>query len=241
MEANPALLSLEYDSFFDSIPDLTWYPWVGCNYSSAKRKVLIVGETHYNTGEKVEQANEKTIGDKDTTRYVVRIYPLTHSYKNRMYENLHLCLFKTKEFDREKVWSNIAFYNFVQRPMNYNGKLWQKERPNGNEYQKGWAVFWEVVKILRPTDCLFVGVTAANIFNDCAKLYGWNYNGVQKQKVEKSRCGARHFSILIDGYNLNCIAIQHTSHHFSWNAWHSYLMKANTEMMEFLNELSVRT
>ena len=244
MEAKATLLSLVNDRQFERIPGLTWYPWVGCKYFTAKRRVLIVAESHYNTGKDVEQANERTKREKWNTRDIIQTYSIKNNGSGNTYGNLFRCLFKTneiKEDARESIWTNLAFYNFVQRPMNYNGKPWQKERPSDKDLQDGWKVFFEVIKILRPTDCIFVGVAAADKFNECAKDNKWNYIDVEWRKVDNIRNYARHFSISIDDYNLNCIAIQHTSHHFSWHAWNSYLTKTNKVMMDYLSFLVPNT
>ena len=240
MEAKTALLSLVNDRQFERIPGLTWYPWVGCKYFTAKRRVLIVAESHYNTGENVEQANERTKREKWNTRDIVQTYSIEDYGSGTTYGNLFRCLFKTNDIKkeaRENIWTNLAFFNFVQRPMNYNGSQWQKERPSDKDFHAGWKVFFEVIKILRPTDCIFVGVAAADRFNDCAKENNWNYIGVEWRKVDKIRNYARHFSLSIDDYKIDCIAIQHTSHHFSWYAWHSYLTMTNKAMMEYLSFL----
>ncbi len=234
MEFNIELLSLGNDPKFDSIPGMTWYPWVGCNYFTAKRRVLIVGESQYNKGKEADLANLKSMNRKWETRNVVQNFPVSHSEDINMYENLYRCLFRTITIDRESVWKNISFYNFIQRPMNYNCQ----ERPRDDDFKTGWKVFIEVIKILRPTDCIFVGVAAADRFNDCAIDNKWKYIGVEWKKVEKVRNYARHFSISIDDYSLKCIAIQHTSHHFSWSAWHNYLKGTNKEMMLYLNGLA---
>lgn len=41
------ILDKSLDSQFDKIENLTWFPWVGKGYKCAKRKLLVVGESHY--------------------------------------------------------------------------------------------------------------------------------------------------------------------------------------------------
>lgn len=238
MEANTSLLYLEKDRSFDRIEGLSWYPWIGSNYFRAQRRVLIVGESHYNTGDNIDEANIKTIREKWTTRDVVQTYPVSHDRDNNMFENLHRCLFQTNHIDRESVWKNVAFYNFVQRPMNYNGKEWEKERPTRKDIEIGWRVFVDVVNILQPTDCLFVGVAAADAFNENMKTLGISYDGVRWNKVENCKRYARCFKLSINDFSLKCIAIQHTSQYFSWSAWNAYLDKENHEMLKYLKQLA---
>lgn len=234
MNLNRELLSLEKDNDFRRLQELTWLPWVGVNYFHARRRVLIVAESHYNKGENIDHKQSQTIQDENVTRKVVQYYPVSHEESNPMFENLHRCLFQTNNIDRETIWKNIAFYNFIQRPMDYNGNEWEKERPNGNDLQIGWKVFIEVIKLLRPTDCIFVGVAAADAFNENMNKLGIEYKSTEWQKVEHCKHYARKFSIILDDYTLKCIAIQHTSHHFSWKAWNAYLDKENPKMMKDL-------
>ena len=53
MEVNEKLLSRAKDAEFKQVQGLTWLPWVGTNYFHARRRVLIVAESHYNEGEDI--------------------------------------------------------------------------------------------------------------------------------------------------------------------------------------------
>ena len=37
------IVEVKYDSQFNQIENLTWYPWVGKDYEDGKRRILIVG------------------------------------------------------------------------------------------------------------------------------------------------------------------------------------------------------
>ena len=52
------ILYKSLDSQFDKIENLTWFPWVGKGYKCAKRKLLVVGESHY-LNEDSDENNEK--------------------------------------------------------------------------------------------------------------------------------------------------------------------------------------
>lgn len=228
-------VNTEFDSQFDKISDLTWFPWVGKDYiSKSEHRLLIIAESHYNIGEHVEEQNIKVSNRKWLTRDIVQRYPINHQGNdtNPMFENLHRCLFSTNNIDRENLWNHIAFYNFIQRPMNYN----YKERPNNEDFQKGWNVFFEVIRILKPTDIIFVGVSAADRFYDYAKsknMFDYKVNWV---KVQHTNRYARIIHCKdLDANPVVCYAIQHTSHHFSWKAWHEFL---KVQTPKILNNLS---
>jgi len=42
----------------------------------------------------------------------------------------------------------------------------KREQPNNSDFKNGWAVFEEVVKILKPTDCIFLGLKASEGFGN---------------------------------------------------------------------------
>lgn len=48
------LLDKQFDEDFKKVEFLTWYPWVGKNYSEAKVKILIIGKGQYSTDERGE-------------------------------------------------------------------------------------------------------------------------------------------------------------------------------------------
>ena len=35
----------QFDSQFDKVENLVHYPWIGCNYASAPKRVLIMGDS----------------------------------------------------------------------------------------------------------------------------------------------------------------------------------------------------
>ena len=225
MEVNEKLLSKEKDLEFKRIKGLTWLPWVGTNYFQLDHRILIIAESHYQTpGESIEK-------DDSITRKVVQIYAIPRDKPAAMFENLYRCLFATNDINRELLWSNIAFYNFVQRPMPTI-----KSRPNEQDFHMGWKVFVDIVKNLKPTECIFVGVEATKFFNDNMYKLGIPYNSVQRLKLENLRRYARQFSIVLNDTTIPCVAIQHTSHHFSWKSWNVFLQKGYNEILKDLQK-----
>lgn len=233
-EANVNLLSLENDRQFEKIQNLTWLPWVGKNYFNAKRRVLIVAESHYCSGEEIEKYINATMRQKWITRDVVQYYSVSHKNSQPMFDNLMRSFFQTLNIDRENLWKNIAFYNFIQRPMDYN----RKERPTKSDISTGWQVFIDVVKILKPTDCIFVGVAAADNFNENISAMNIPHAPIKWIKVDNCKRYARSFSMDTSGISLHCLAIQHTSHHFSWQAWHNFLIREKKEMLKYLDRIA---
>lgn len=221
-KANKELLNLAYDSQFKTITGLTWFPWVGKYYDNPEHRLLIIGESHYCENHKVEE----TKADYELTRNVVQHYGVTRKNCNRMFDNLLRCLFQTVNINREKLWQEVAFYNFIQRPMETIS-----QRPNEEDIQKGWSVFVEVFKILKPTYCLFVGVSAANQLSKNISSMNIPYEPVKWERAcENLRRWARLFSI--GGDLTQCVAIQHTSHHFSWKRWHEFFANKEKQLLD---------
>lgn len=232
--------STSFDKQFEAIEKLSWLPWVGHEYENSERRILIVAESHYVKGTNIESKKKETIDERLTTRQVVAECPADKAWQNNMFDNLHRCLFGVSNvgcLDGEKLWSNLAFYNFIQRPMDYNGSASDKERPRDNDFYDGWQVFVEIVKIIRPTDCLFVGVTAFQWFcqcmNECNIKSDIECLGVLETHIYGRKC-----SISVDGNIIPIIGIQHTSHHFSWECWHHFLMENASQMVRYLNNIA---
>lgn len=159
----------EYDASFNAIPGLTWSPWVGQRYSERppQKRLLVIGESHYYSGETPaeRQANrEKWLIYPQYTRDVVSESLVNYEWTTRTLDTIPKLLFKTADIDRHRLWADSAYYNFVQRMMDYK-QDGSPERPTWDDYVAGWRVFAEVVKVIRPSHCVFIGVTAANSFN----------------------------------------------------------------------------
>lgn len=155
-----------YDCHFAKIDGLTWLPWVGAKVPTLpqKNKLLIVGESHYsNETNPSEVATHvaSLIANTNYTRDIIQECPVNQEWRNPTLENIERFLLGGQAVNRVGLWSDLAFYNFVQRPMEY---ALRKERPAWDDWAAGWTVFQSVVNVLRPSHCIFIGVAAANAF-----------------------------------------------------------------------------
>lgn len=203
---------------------LTWLPWVGRDFRDSVHRFLIVAESHYSNQKDNTQAELDLVSaNGDETRMVVGEYPVCNGWgiTNRMFDNLHRLLLAATTRDipfetRKELWSVLAFYNFIQRPMNYAGQI--KERPRRQEFVDGWRHFVNVARILRPKYCLFVGITAANVFNEAMSAMGIEHQQVEIiGKVNGYRMLAAELTL--DGQRTRILFIRHTSSYFSWPSW----------------------
>lgn len=212
---------------------LTWSPWVGKEYSRAREKVLIVGESHYTNNPDPDGAKKdinQYLQNAAFTQEVVFEAPICRYWSTPFFDNLHRALFCTSKVDGGKLWSEVAFYNFVQRQMEYR----YRERPQWVDYYKAWATFISVVKVLEPKTCLFVGVEAANSFNLAMQELGVDFKGViWGGKI--CRTYSRTASVTINDKVIKLIFIQHSSQMFSWSQWHEYLDVAMSSELRYLS------
>lgn len=236
---DPEFLDERFDAQFKSVKNLTWYPWVGRDYVSAPQKLLVVGES-FRVKEADEEKQAKQVAENCQDTLLVRecLYEtqVDKSWNARMYTNLFetLC-------DRGCVKENsdmlrrIAYYNFIQRPMDYR----YRERPEDEDYQAAWPVFLDVIKILRPSVCLFTGVSMERYLDYCMRQQGIKS---VLECLEEDMVGdiepRRATLTFASGESLRLYFIQHPSSFFSPQAWFDFLNKHMSDTMNWLNGLA---
>ena len=246
LEQSNQSLDTSFDSLFErSIKEgsgLTWLPWVGKNFKKQKHKILIIAESHYSNEINPEKAKEdiaKWLDEKNLTRDVVIECPINNEWRNITFSNLHRAILGTTEFATFKLWQEIAFYNFVQRPMQYRSDF--RERPTFIDFLSGWKTFLTVIDILKPSLCIFVGVAASNSFNQAfddlgifhsTMSWGGQLNNVYKRSPVAISTGGSKTEILF---------IKHTSTYFSWEQWNQFLNHEARDAIESLKTLVTPT
>lgn len=225
-----------YDNVLKNCTDLRWLPWVGKNYHSNKKKLLVVGESHYESSENSEEYERKFneySEDRTLSRYCIYESAINRDWINPTYDNLHRSLLRTNDFNKNLLWENICFYNFIQRIMDYR----KKERPEYVDFYNSWKVFIENVKVLKPTDCIFIGVEASNSFNCAMDELHIEYTPVIWCNPI-SRTYPRVAEITINKHKTKIIFIQHSSKMFSWTKWNIFMTKHSPELFEHLRTIT---
>lgn len=219
------------DEKFNSIEKLKWLPWVGDHFNTLdfNNRLLIIGESHYhdNTPASIEKHNSPTF-----TREVIEELAIERSYYGtKIFPNLHRALFRNDEFDSRIFWNFVSYYNFIQRPMETN-----KGRPSYNDFYNSWLPFLEIIKLLKPKTCLFIGTSAANSLGHALKSTDLSTDGV-KWEDYISNAYAKTAAIKDkDGNETQLIFIRHTSQMFSWSKWNDYLQKKMQSELTWLDE-----
>jgi hypothetical protein len=221
-----------FDQILLNVSGLTWLPWVGKDFKKNSRRLLIVGESHYALGDNDEdfQKRFKVATDNKTfTRECIYESPVCGDWRNNTFDNIHRVLLRSNDFDKEVLWEQVAFYNFIPRLMDYR----VKERPTWGDFYSSWKTFIEIIKILKPTDCVFIGVSASNSFNQAMDELRLEYEPV-KWLEGIGTAYARVTTLNIDDNIIKLSFIQHASQMFSWSKWNSFLERENKETLTFL-------
>jgi hypothetical protein len=227
------LLSTQKDAEFHKIPNLSWLPWVGSDILQNDRRLLIIGESHYVQGETLDEFKEdlKRHSDQNFTQKLILETQIQDKYKYRLLDNFWKALFKESP-NKSILWQNIAFYNFIQRSMDYSSFDGKKtEKPNAKDFRSAWETFGDVVKILKPTDCIFLGLRAAEGFGNLKlrpDVSDFSYNYPDKI----GHLSPVEGSFTIDGQKVNVSFIQHCSSHFSPSAWQEFLHQRHGELLK---------
>lgn len=221
-----------FDADFLRVDGLTWLPWVGHRYSErpTDRRLLVVGESHYVRGSTPEerQANrQKWHAYPQYTRDVVSESLIHRDWTTPTLSNIPKLLFRTSEIDCPRMWGDTAYYNHVQRMMDYD-QDGQPERPAWEDFVTGWRVFGDVVRVLQPSHCLFIGVEAARSFS----------LGSITVTQQVGRTWARTAQLGIGGRSVELIFVQHLGKYFSWSQWHDYLQAQHLGFMTWLGRES---
>ena len=222
--------STAFDADFNGIKGLMWLPWVGRRFSKLPQgvRLLIVGESCYDWTPE-DEANDSLKNPK-FTRLVVSEHAINREVSpSPTFDNLALLLFGTEQYKRERFWSDVAFYNLVQRPM-YD--RW--ERPSWEDFVSGWSTFTDVIRILKPSHALFIGVSAFYFFNYSMSEQNADFTEVQWAE-QVGRTYGRKASISTGSETVALIGVQHTSQYFSWSSWRDYLGRRHRDLTAFID------
>lgn len=233
------MINLQNDSRLNKIPKLSWLPYLGTNYEENNNRLLIIGESQYAQGETAEdyQKDFARVNGIDFTRNAVLQTQIQNHYKHPALDNLLKALLGNSSIDKAKLWKNIAFYNFVQRIMDYSSFDSKKtEQPTITDFDEGWKVFVDIVKILKPTDCIFIGVSAAMPFERMMD----QLNIKRSDRISHDKIGNTNpisASVEIEDHITNISFIRHSSAYFSPEDWKPFLRKQHSEVIRDLEKI----
>ena len=223
----------QFNEAFDKVKLLARYPWVGSNYAKKDYRILIIGDSHYAVVDgKPSQLAYDEFMDKNSTKGVVNTVINNYYAKDRkfsMFRGLLNTFNKTTPEDVASFFSNVAFYNFVQKVMRF-----PDQEPSDDDFAEAWECFYDLIDVLKPHFCLFVGVRSDT--NICRiKALGGCYeikDDVEKIDGTRPRYGRVGKSA---ESNIPFMAIKHTSKYFSPDKWRKYLMDKEPHLKSFMD------
>jgi len=232
--------NLRYDEELEELiklKKLKWLPWVGEKYATHENKILFIGESHYAK----DPEDRRTYECKGKTREIVRnMGVIGHkadgdTYDSKFFVNTHNLIFGKNGLEKNQdFYDNIAFYNFVQEPM--DGK---NGRPNQNHMETGRDNFLELLKVLKPSMCIFLGFGAYKAINNSklglVKEMEWSEKIGRGRRSSRGRFGSIQTP---HGHIIKLIFVKHPSSYFSWSSWNEYLFKKIPDQMNWFKGLA---
>lgn len=227
-----------YNSSFEKLNELTWFPWIGSNYTKGinGKRLLLVGESHYTEDENGtfdQECYDDYINDKNSTQKIIESI-IDQKEERIIFKNTYKSLLGTDDIDKEIFWSNVSYYNFIQRPMET-----KKERPAPADYRHGWNVFHELLKIIKPTHCLFLGSSGSRfLYPTLSEKENINITIDQWDK-KIGRYYGKIAQINYEDATTDLTFIKHPSAYFVWQEWNEYLKERDSALLKELSELVV--
>ena len=220
-----------YNDLFDQISELKWYPWVGSNYQ--ENRLLLIGESHYAQGEDGNidlDCYNDFLDDKNSTISIIE--RLIAGTKWNFFQNTYHALVGTENIDKEAFWSNVAFYNLIQRPMQT-----RDDRPSKSDYYTGWDVFYEVLKIVRPSHCVFLGSGSAKYMYPVMRgkkdiIFADNRCTIEQWHKQIGRYLGKVAHLEYEDVKTDITFIKHPSAYFKKEEWNAYLMERISGTLE---------
>ncbi|WHT39537.1 hypothetical protein QNH98_02215 [Myroides sp. mNGS23_01] len=225
-------LDNKFDKDFDKINGLSWYPWVGKNYTTTSPKVLILGLSQYAVDEDKEycEATEQGFMNKEINREFLFENIKILEDKSKFYTGLYNTYCKGESLDAKYALLNkIAFYNFFQTvDQNVSGN-----KRNKQESLTAWAIFHQIINIIKPDICIFHGKDA----HKHMEFYFQSQNiPFQWEDVEVDNCKLKINSTIpvrgsiIKDKKIDFLFCKHPSIAYSVDAWRDFIFEMYPEM-----------
>ena len=195
--------------------NLKWQPWIGPNYHAAEKKLLIIGESHYDSVNRegdLEYAeciqwfiHGVEVGDPNNPQ------PFIRNIERAFYGD------NPTPDQKQTFWNSIAYHVLIQRTL-----ASRDERPVNDDFVNGWNNFFKIVHQLKPDYCLFCGVEAAaynGAFIEAANNH--NFKAVNITHGKKVGNVALRFTTIADenGHESKLLFIKHPSSYFKREEW----------------------
>ena len=192
--------------------NIKFLPWIGQNYHNGinGKKVLVLGESHYceNMADAVPTITQDIITDLFDPESEHEAYKNTYTKFIKALAGQDL-----KFQERENIWNKVAFYNYVQSPL-------KKARvaPTPKEFQDSDIAFFETLEKLQPD---YVIVWGKRMYDN---LPNKGQRGTDVVLPNEQPLATWTYT-LNNGNTVKLLGITHPSAGFSWDWWHTAIMK----------------
>ncbi len=214
-------MNQQFDDQFKKIKSLKWLPWIGDKFLdlNSDNRIMVIGESHYFRPEEIDKEKHEK---EDFTRTVVAEMALKKNYyKTKFFQNTLRGILGKKGPEFIDFWNQVAFMNLVQKPI-------QKDTaPTQQDFLIGWEACFEVIRVIKPAICLFIGVEASNFFPKAAKQNNHFKSDGMEKKSKVVQTYPRVVNLLTNNQEKvsKLVFIRHSSQYFSWSKWHHQFLK----------------
>ena len=182
-------------------------PWVGQKYNEgvSGRKLLVLGESHYDTWDNVK----RDLPPQFTRECIEYVLNREHAVA-RFWKYIEQALLNESRANGwapsggPALWSQIAFYNFVQSPVNSGSR----QAPTNEQFARSIPPFRTLLEELRPERVLVCG---KRLWSRMDRTHSPLHDCIQAYQLS-------------DGVLVWCLAIVHpSSGRFSWCKTHQLI------------------
>ena len=178
-------------------------PWIGSNYGSAASgvRLLVLGESHHS--DDPESIDTQSIVQEWTDGYTDRSYAF--------FTKLAIALTgkEPHELDRTEAFSQVAFYNYVQRVLDGSRKS-----PEEEDFKASEPAFRAILQVLRPTHIIACG---QRLWKRMPKFDRPSPNGIKLEFQTRTFDVGRY---VVPGAEPVAMAINHPQSGFDGRSWH---------------------
>lgn len=195
-------------------------PWVGKDYETGgifKKKIFVLGESHYCDGCDKCTGNVEDSECSDFTQNVVRkIINGESSHWTGTFRKFERSLVgeETTVEKSKEIWESLAFYNYLQVAVSKT-----REAGDWYDYEKSEDAFFEVLNELQPDVIIVWGVT--RMYEDMPEK-GWEKGA---EMIVDGYPVKNGWYTIDNGKRIRAIWVYHPSSGYSWNWWNKVITK----------------
>lgn len=211
-------LDLSFDGHFAQRASLPWWPWVGSQYVSSRKRTLVLGESVYDWSDTPRERElfQARYAERDGLRDTHTNHAMDFRRDTPYVRNVERAVFSTsKPADAMKhaFWTSVAYHNLVLEPL---ASL--DVRPSLRQFRAGWAEALDLCILLDVRQVLVYGVGSVPALKLEATSRGLDCR-IRKLRPQLNRCYPRVGTLTLGGSDIQLLFIRHPSTFFSWEKW----------------------